>query len=54
MKRRKFLETAGYSAVATIMVPQLRGNQTGVQAANVLSVSQDNQASVIVKDSKEC
>jgi hypothetical protein len=52
MKRRKFLETAGYSAVATIMVPQLRGNQTGVQAANVLSVSQDNQASVTVKDSK--
>jgi hypothetical protein len=52
MKRRKFLETAGYSAVATNMAPQLRGNQTGVQAANVLSVSQDNQASVTVKDSK--
>jgi len=52
MKRRKFLQTAGYSAAAVYMPPQLSGNQSDSPKVSTKSVSPGKQVSVVVKDDK--
>jgi len=52
MKRRKFLKTAGYSAAAAYIAPQLSGNQSYSQPLIRKSGSLVNEASIIVKDNK--
>ncbi len=52
MKRRKFLQTAGYTAAAACVPPQLSGNQSNVLETSVQPVSLEKQVSVVVKDNK--
>lgn len=52
MKRRKFLQTAGYTAAAAYMAPQLSGKQNNIRASSVQSLSPEKNASVVVKDNK--
>jgi len=52
MKRRKFLQAAGYSAAAVYMPPQLSGNQSDSPKVSTKSVSPGKQVSVVVKDDK--
>jgi hypothetical protein len=52
MKRRKFLQTAGYSAAAACIPPQLSGNQSDGHNAGMHSVSPETKVSVVVKDNK--
>ena len=52
MKRRKFLQTAGYTAAVACIPPQLSGNQSDVLEASVQPVSLEKQVSVVVKDNK--
>lgn len=50
MERRKFIQTAGYSAAAAFIPPHLAGSNP-VSQANVHQVkSADKQASVLVKE----
>jgi hypothetical protein len=52
MKRRKFLQTAGYTAAVSCIPPQLSGNQSNVLKTSVQPVSLEKQVSVVVKDNK--
>jgi hypothetical protein len=52
MKRRKFLQTAGYTAAVACIPPQLSGNQSNVLKTSVQPVSLEKQVSVVVKDNK--
>ena len=52
MKRRKFLQTAGYTAAVACIPPQLSGNQSNVPETSVQPVSPEKQVSVVVKDNK--
>jgi hypothetical protein len=52
MKRRKFLQAAGYSAAAVYMPPQLSGNQSDSFKVSTKSVSPGKLVSVVVKDNK--
>jgi len=52
MKRRKFLQTAGYTAAAAYIPSQLSGNQPDQISSGLQSKSMGNQASVVVKDNK--
>jgi mannose-1-phosphate guanylyltransferase/mannose-6-phosphate isomerase len=50
MKRRKFLQTAGYTAAVACVSPQLSGNQSNVLETSMQPVSLEKQVSVVVKD----
>jgi len=52
MKRRKFLQTAGYTASAAILSQQLISRKTDTGAVKLKSGSTEKKASVIVKDNK--
>ncbi len=52
MKRRNFLKTAGYSAAATFIAPQLSESQTAGNTASLKTKSADNQVSVKVTDGR--
>ena len=50
MERRKFIQTAGYTAAAACIPPQLAGNKSGISEAKLQVRSADKQVSVVVKD----
>ena len=52
MKRRKFLQTAGYSAATTYFSSQINGNENTEQSQLLQSGLPARQASVAVKDNK--
>jgi len=52
MKRRKFIQTAGYTAAVACIPPQLSGNQPDVPGAIVQPGSLEKKVSVVVKDNK--
>lgn len=52
MERRKFLQTAGYGAMATYLPSHSGWKQTKVPASANKSVSPEPQASVVVKDGR--
>lgn len=52
MKRKKFLQTAGYSAAAAYINTQLNVNPSGISSEGVNSITPENQTSVLVKDNK--
>jgi len=52
MKRRKFLQAAGYTAAAAYIPAQLRANQPDVAEPGGGPASPMQQTSVLVKDNK--
>ena len=52
MKRRKFLQTAGYTAAAACLPTQLDANYSYPPERDQLSAVPDNKVSVVVKDSR--
>ena len=50
MERRKFIQTAGYSAAAACIPPRLAGNKSVTPAAGLQVRSTDKQVSVVVKE----
>ncbi|MEI6047406.1 MAG: DUF6259 domain-containing protein [Bacteroidota bacterium] len=52
MKRRAFVKNAGYTAAATIVAPQLTSSQIVAQQVKAQSISDENKATVLVKDNK--
>lgn len=52
MKRKKFLQTAGYSAAAAYINTQLNVNPSGISPEGVNPITPENQTSVLVKDNK--
>lgn len=52
MKRRKFLQTAGYSAAAAAMSPGLISNEANSKVADIQTLRGAGQASVVVKENR--
>ena len=52
MQRRKFLKTAGYTATAAIVAPQLTATPTNIAQPGIQNMLQEKHATVSVKDNK--